>query len=81
MEKDDNIHSHSIRNREEIERSCLCGCFSCIRIFEKEDIEDYIDDGLTALCPYCQVDTVIGDACGLELSVDLLSSLNKKWFR
>ena len=32
------------------------------RIFDAIEVEDYIDDGKTALCPYCSVDSVIGDA-------------------
>ena len=61
-------HSHSYHNRGEIEQSSLCGCFSCNRTFLSSEVEDYIDEGETALCPYCSVDSVIGDASGIQLS-------------
>ena len=37
-------------------------------------------DGETALCPYCGIDAVIGDACGLDISPEVLKALHKIWF-
>ena len=72
-------HSHSSHNREKIEISSQCGCFGCCRIFLSSEVEDYIDDGETALCPYCGVDSVIGDASGIQLSEEFLHSMHKCW--
>ena len=72
-------HSHSIHNKGEIELSSKCGCFSCSRIFLSSEVEDYTDDGETALCPYCGVDSVIGDASGFRLSEGFLHSMHKRW--
>ena len=44
------------------------------------EVEEYTDDGKTALCPYCSVDSVIGDASGIELNPKLLNELNKMYF-
>lgn len=43
---------------------------------------DFIKDGEgeTALCPYCGIDAVIGDGCGLTLDEKILKELNKIWF-
>ena len=76
----ENAHRHSFRNRVEIEQSLKCGCFSCGSIFDATEVEDYIDDGKTALCPYCSVDSVIGDASGIELNLIVLNELNKMYF-
>ena len=76
----ENAHRHSFRNRVEIEQSLKCGCFSCGSIFDATEVEDYIDDGKTALCPYCSVDSVIGDASGAELNPILLSELKQMYF-
>lgn len=73
-------HRHSYRNRVEIEQSTRCGCFSCSRVFDATEVEDYIDDGETALCPYCDVDSVVGDASGIELNPIVLNELNKMYF-
>ena len=51
-------------NVEEIRNSNVCGCFYCLKIFKPEEITDWIDDmcdtHVTALCPYCHIDSVIG---------------------
>ena len=75
----ENAHRHSFRNRVEIEQSLKCGCFSCSRMFLSSEVEDYTDDGETALCPYCGVDSVIGDASGFRLSEGFLHSMHKRW--
>ena len=72
-------HSHSYHNRGEIEQSSLCGCFSCKRTFLSSEVEDFIDDGETALCPYCGVDAVIGDASGFQPSEDFLRKMQERW--
>ena len=75
----ENAHGHSLRNRMEIERSSQCGCFSCKRTFLSSEVEDFIDDGETALCPYCCVDAVIGDASGFQPSEDFLRKMQERW--
>ena len=76
----ENAHRHSSLNRVEIEQSRRCGCFSCGRVFDTTEVEEYTDDGETALCPYCSVDSVIGDASGIELNPRLLNELNQMYF-
>ncbi len=72
-------HRHSFRNRGEIELSSQCGCFNCNRIFHSSEVEDYTDDGETALCPYCGVDSLIADASGIQLSEEFLHCMHKRW--
>lgn len=74
------IYKHSCRNHAELKQSLKCGCFSCGSIFDATEVEEYTDDGKTALCPYCSVDSVIGDASGIELNPKLLNELNKMYF-
>lgn len=73
-------HRHTIRNRSEIERSQNCGCTCCERIFPAAEVEEYIDNGTTAMCPYCSCDALVGDAAGFGLTADLLHQLNKHYF-
>jgi len=74
--------AHVTANRKEIEQSEKCGCASCVRIFDASEVEKYVKDrqGDTAICPYCMVDAVIGDACGEELTEKMLDELNREWF-
>ena len=74
------IYAHTLRNRAEIAHSVRCGCAACEELFDAADVEEYIDDGQTVLCPCCGVDAVIGDAASVELTAELLAELNKKYF-
>jgi hypothetical protein len=73
-------HKHSIHNRAELERSSVCGCFYCLATFSPSEIEEWIDDGQTALCPQCPVDSVIGSASGYPVTRDFLMLMHDKWF-
>ena len=46
-------------NKNELEKTDICGCFYCKNIFYAVDITEWTDEGQTALCPYCGVDSVI----------------------
>ncbi len=73
-------HGHCSRNREEIERSEMCGCFYCERVFSPSEISNWIDEGYTAMCPHCDIDAVIGSASGLPIEKQFLERMNKVWF-
>lgn len=75
-------HRHSVRNRAEISRSELCGCFYCLAMFPPSDIQRWTDDAgeATALCPNCQVDAVIGSASGFAITPELLKRMHDHWF-
>lgn len=74
------VHGASFRNRAVIERSHRCGCFCCCSMFEAASVDEWVDNGETALCPRCGVDAVIGDASGFGLSEDLLKKMNGRFF-
>lgn len=76
------IHDHSFANKKEILKSDTCGCFYCKEMFAPSEIKEWVDDksGDTALCPYCFVDSVIGNASGIEITNKLLEELHKKYF-
>jgi hypothetical protein len=76
-------HQASSRHRAEIQKSKLCGCFHCRKLFPPSEIREWIDEGNgaeTALCPRCGIDSVIGDASGYELTESFLSAMQKHWF-
>ena len=72
-------HMHTIHNREEVEGSLFCYCICCQTLFKPEEIDDYADGGATAVCPYCDCDAVLGDACGIKLTDELLERLHNKF--
>jgi hypothetical protein len=44
----------------------------------REDTEEY--KGYTAICPRCENDSVLGSACGVILSEELLKKLKEYWY-
>ena len=78
-----NAHTHSIGHRADLFRSERCGCFGCLAIFSADSIEEWVDDvdgvGVTALCPECAVDTVIGSASGYPIERWFLARMRDHW--
>ena len=78
----ESAHLDSIRNKESIKNSILCGCYFCLEIFPADYVEEFLEESRgdsTALCPYCEIDSVIGDS-KVSLSKELLEELHKSWF-
>lgn len=73
-------HQHSSKHRPEILKSDLCGCFYCEKTFESTEIQDWIDDHQTALCPRCGIDSVIGSASGFPINKEFLHEMCEHWF-
>ena len=77
-------HRSSFENKKQILASNIVGCFYCKQLFPATEItnEDYIQDknSGTAECPHCRIDSVIGDASGIELSFEFLEAMNKYYF-
>jgi hypothetical protein len=73
-------HKHSSCHRAELLASELCGCFSCMAVYPPNDITDWVDDGQTALCARCGIDSVIGTSSGFPITVDFLEEMNRHFF-
>ena len=74
-------HAHASRHRREVEASQLCGCFYCLETFPPTEIDRWLREGDgTAICPYCQIDSVIGDKSGFPVTKDFLKSMKVYWF-
>ena len=59
-----------------------CGCFYCCRIFNSSEISDWIFDvpEYTAICPYCEIDSVIGEEDGYPITEEFLEEMYNYWF-
>lgn len=73
-------HDHCENNRKLLENSQKCGCFYCLNIFSYEKIKNWIDESETALCPFCKIDSVIGDASGYSITKVFLTNMRDYWF-
>ncbi len=78
----DEVAKHSLRNKAELMKSKVCGCYYCLTIFSPTEFgeDDWIPGENTALCPHCMVDSVIGDASGYAITKELLEKLHKRSF-
>ena len=74
-------HKFSSNHKEQLLKDSKCGCFYCCTIFNPNEIEEWIDDQTgTALCPYCDIDSVIGESCGYHITVEFLERMRNKFF-
>jgi hypothetical protein len=73
-------HKHSSKHKNEILGSQSCGCFYCLENFHASEIREWIDEGTTAMCPRCGIDSVIGAASGFPTSRPFLQKMHQYWF-
>ena len=63
IEKIISLHKECTYNKDELMRieslGMDCSCFYCGKRFNPKEIKEWTDEGQTALCPYCGVDSVI----------------------
>ena len=74
----------AFENWESVMKSDMCGCYYCGSIFPSYKVtdEDWVPDlhGRTVTCPYCFIDSVIGDSSGIPIQKDVLEVLYDYWF-
>jgi hypothetical protein len=74
-------HEHTFKNRQEIVASRKCGCFYCRDTFEAASVTEWWDHGMTAVCPLCGIDSVIGDAAKFSVTAPgFLAEMHVFWF-
>ncbi len=80
-------HKFSNNNKPELEKDTICGCFACLEIFSPSEIDNWYfydndcDNRGTAFCPYCDIDTVIGESSGYPITKEFLRSMNNYWIK
>ena len=81
MDKYEMAHKYSINNRTQLLKDNVCGCFYCLKIFNPNIIEEWVEDtdGI-ALCPFCGIDSVIGESSGFPITEEFLQEMYKRYF-
>lgn len=70
-------HKRSINNKPELESGKKCGCFHCLAIFNSLEITNWLADKTgTAICPYCNMDTIVGESEDLNINEKLLKEMH-----
>lgn len=74
-------HGYSANNRDALRNDKQCGCFFCLKIFSPTEINEWVEDKSgTAICPYCGVDSVIGEGCGYPITEEFLEEMHRYCF-
>ena len=73
-------HRFCTHNRIQLEQDGICGCFYCLRIFHPAEIKSWLAVENTALCPYCCIDSVIGESSGYPITPEFLQQMHDYWF-
>lgn len=74
----------SFKNRQYIETSKQCGCYYCLKQFSSSQINQWWDEdekgiGQTAVCPFCWIDSVVGDSM-VYITKEFLEDMREYWF-
>ncbi len=75
-------HEYCTSNQKMLKKDTVCGCFYCLKIFSPAKITDWIKDknGPTAMCPFCGIDSVIGESSGYPITEVFLKEMKEYWF-
>lgn len=79
-------HKFSNNHMEQLKKDSVCGCFYCCKVYSPSEINEWIiadndcDRYGTAICPYCGVDSVIGESSGFPIKEEFLERMRKRWF-
>ena len=75
-------HEFSSNHKEQLLNDKKCGCFHCLSIFSPCEITEWVNDKSgTGLCPYCGIDSIIGESSGFPITNDFLEKMNLYWSR
>lgn len=75
---------HATFNRKTLSQSTECGCFHCLTFYSPDEITTWVDKdetgiGQTAVCPYCNIDSVIGSASECPMTIEFLNGMRLYW--
>jgi hypothetical protein len=73
-------HKHCANHKQELINDPICGCFYCMKIFNPKEIDFWLEDEETAICPYCGIDSIIGESSGFPVTIEFLTEMHKYWF-
>ena len=77
-----NAHKYSSNHKTTLIKDKVCGCFYCLKIFSPTEITKWIQDSIdnTAICPYCGIDSIIGENSGYPITTEFLQAMKNHWF-
>lgn len=55
------LRERSFRNKGILKNADWCMCYHCVKRFKFDEIIEFVDEGRTAMCPKCGIDSVLDD--------------------
>lgn len=80
MDKLEYLHKISMHNRQRLAKAERAGCFYCKKIYVPSEINFWIDDETTAMCPRCGIDSVLAETDGVVITPELLAKMHNRYF-
>ncbi len=76
------ILKHTKDNEIDILRSKKCSCLFCRQSYDARKVSEWNNEEkrISAICPECGMDTVVGDASGFNLDHDTLKAINQAYY-
>ena len=80
-------HRYSSYHKDALLHDKKCGCFDCLAIFDPKEITEWVDEDDpsdkygTAICPYCGIDSIIGESSGFPITKEFLQKMKDYWMR
>lgn len=72
------LHRKSSDHRKTLEAMERAACFYCLRRFPAKDIKKWVGRKERALCPHCEIDSVLPDDG--TITDAMLSEMEHYWF-
>lgn len=76
----ESLHRFSTGHRDILATASRAGCFHCGTIFPPSEIAEWIDGGVTALCPRCGIDAVLPETTSIAVDAAILEAMRVHWF-
>ena len=73
-------HKFCTGNKEQLMTDRVWRCFHCLSIYDPQEIQTWIDNGTTGLCPYCGVDAILSESSGYPITKEFLQKMQRRWF-
>ena len=75
-------HKYCSDNKKYLVEDTKCGCFYCMQVFDSKEVKEFLNEKSgTALCPYCEIDSVLPERDGLVITKEFLEKMHDYWFK
>ena len=71
----------AMKNKAAVQQQKEVACYYCQKIFDTQEIKEWTDNDQTAICPFCEADTIVPNAPEYKLNESALKQAHQFWFK